>query len=59
MFVKAAQDRMVRDPRSKMQIPPEGVEVRDDDSYWIRRIADGDVVVVEKPATAPVAKEKE
>ena len=54
MFVKPAPGVQVRDPRSLLHIPETGVEVPDADTYWARRLADGDVVEV-KPAPAPKA----
>lgn len=46
MFVKPAAGRRVRDPRSKIPLPDSGAEVSDSDSYWVRRLQDGDVVLV-------------
>lgn len=46
MFVKPAPGLKVRDPVTKQHLPESGTEVPED-SYWIRRIADGDVVVVQ------------
>jgi hypothetical protein len=54
MFIKPAPGIQVRDPRSKLRIPETGIEVSATDTYWARRLADGDVVVAEpKPAAAP------
>jgi hypothetical protein len=44
MFVMPAPGLKVRDPRTKRTIPDEGIEVPDTDSFWLRRLADGDVV---------------
>lgn len=40
----------VRDPATKRPLPAEGKEVRES-SFWLRRLADGDVVLaqVEEP----------
>jgi hypothetical protein len=48
--VKPAEGRAVRDPRSYALLPPEGREVNERDTFWARRLRDGDVVPVE---TAP------
>jgi hypothetical protein len=62
MFVKPAPGRKVRSPLSKQHIPETGVEVPDTDTYWVRRLQDGDVVEV-KPvpdvakASSPKGKE--
>lgn len=50
MFVKPAPGLKVRDPKSKLHIPEAGAEVPETDSYWVRRVQDGDVVVVETPS---------
>jgi hypothetical protein len=55
MFVKPVPGRKVRDPRTKQAIPETGIEVPDGDTYWTRRVLDGDVVVA-KPAAAPSSK---
>lgn len=51
MFIKPRAGIKVRDPVSKLHIPETGVEVSDTDTYWARRLADGDVIEV-KPITA-------
>jgi hypothetical protein len=51
MLVKPAPGLKVRDPQSKQHIPETGIEVSETDSYWARRLLDGDVVEV-KPVTA-------
>lgn len=43
----------VRDPVKKDLLPEEGLEVRDTDLYWHRRIAHGDVVT-QSITTQPV-----
>lgn len=45
MFLKPRPGLKVRDPISKFHLPADGAEVQES-SYWIRRLADGDVVVV-------------
>jgi hypothetical protein len=57
MFVKPARpDVKVRDPRSKLHLPESGAEVPDGDTYWTRRILDGDVVEVKPAAKPPLSK---
>jgi len=49
MFIKPAKpDILLRDPRSRVQLNPEGGNVPNT-SFWVRRIQDGDAVEV-KPA---------
>jgi hypothetical protein len=52
MIVKPAPGRKVRHPLTRQHIPEAGIEVSETDTYWARRIADGDVVEV-KAAAAP------
>lgn len=57
MFVKPAEGVKVRDPVTLHHIPADGTEVPAD-TYWLRRVAAGDVVVADpksKPAAAPSA----
>lgn len=44
MFIKPVSGRRVPDPEKGGFVPPEGRVVTDHDQYWLRRIADGDVV---------------
>lgn len=46
MFVKPTEGLKVRDPETMRHIPESGKEVPES-AYWIRRIACGDVLVVE------------
>lgn len=46
MFVKPAPGRNVRDPVSKQHLPEAGREVPET-TYWLRRLACGDVVLVQ------------
>jgi Protein of unknown function (DUF2635). len=46
-FLKPAPGKSVRDPRSMKLLAAKG-ERKPRNSYWLRRVADGDVVVVEK-----------
>jgi hypothetical protein len=55
MFIKPAPGIKVRDPNSKLHIPETGVEVSATDTYWARRLIDGDVVEVQA-APSPVLK---
>lgn len=55
MLVKPAPGRKVRDPHSKLPIPESGANVDPLESYWVRRLAAGDVVEVKAP-TSPVVK---
>ena len=49
---------VVRDPRTRQPLPAEGAEM-ELDSYWLRRLADGDVGERQskaQPPKPPVAK---
>lgn len=46
MLVKPAPGKKVRHPESKLHLPEEGIEVSSSDTYWARRLLDGDVVLV-------------
>lgn len=51
MFVKPKPGLRVRRPEPPYpHIPEDGAEVSDTDTYWNRRLADGDVVLTERPA---------
>jgi len=43
MKVYPVEGRSVRDPRNFQLLPAEGREVPDGDSFWARRLRDGDV----------------
>jgi hypothetical protein len=47
MFVKPAPGVKVRDPRSKLHLPEGGKEVPAT-TYWLRRLAAGDVVEADR-----------
>lgn len=46
MFIKPHNNLKIRDPQTQRHIPPEGTEVHES-SFWLRRIQDGDVSVIE------------
>jgi len=46
------------DPKTRLAIPAEGVEVPGRPSYWLRRIADGDAVEVLEHEDRPPATAK-
>ena len=49
IFIKPAHpDLIVRDPMTKQPLPVEGKEVTDN-TYWCRRLRDGDVVKAKPP----------
>ncbi len=58
MFVKPAPRLLVRDPVTKFQLPAEGREVQAT-SYWLRRIASGDVQLVDAPVASPFSEPEE
>lgn len=51
MIVKPAPGLKVRHPVTKQFLPPEGIEVPDEDIFWTRAVNDGDVVRAASPAT--------
>ncbi len=54
--VVPAPDRLVRDPARKWAVmPAEGWEVNTVESYWLRRLRDGDVTVRRPARPAPEA----
>lgn len=61
MKVKPAKGMLVRDPYTRVPLPPEGRNVPEN-SYWLRRVMFGDVVKIGepeaevKPATKPKPK---
>lgn len=59
MLVKPREGVKVRDPVSKLHIPEAGIEVPNTDTYWARRLADGDVVEVKPAAKTASPKGKE
>lgn len=60
MYVKPVEGRQVPDPEKGGFVPPEGRHV-DRTQYWLRRIADGDLLQANPPAVAekPAPAEKE
>jgi len=55
MFVYPKAGVLTRDPVKKDLLPESGREVADHDPYWLRRIADGDVLKA-KPAAKSFKK---
>jgi len=53
MFVKPKPGVKVRDPKTLRHLPEAGREVPDS-AYWMRRLAAGDVVLVEKNTDSEV-----
>jgi len=49
MRVRPAEGRAVRDPLTKQLLPADGRDVPDN-SFWRRRLRDGDVVAADAPA---------
>ena len=46
---------VVRDPVTRLPLPAEG-EAKPLDTYWSRRLVDGDVVIVEQPPIKAAGK---
>jgi hypothetical protein len=53
MKVKPREGLKVLNPDSRLHLPPEGAEVPET-SYWLRRLADGDVVLSKEPVVKPI-----
>lgn len=49
MLLKPAEGRQVRDPEMRDLLPAEGREVTRN-TYWLRRLRDGDVIEMTAPA---------
>ncbi len=51
MFVKPLDGLTVRDPRSRVPLPADGVEVPET-SFWLRRLRDKSIAIAEPAAAA-------
>jgi hypothetical protein len=51
MFLIPKPGVKVRDPQTRLHLPPDGAE-KSESSYWLRRLRDGDVTVDEPQAVA-------
>lgn len=49
MLVRPAPGCTVRDPVTRVTLPEAGADVPGNDSFWLRRVLQGDVI----PAAAP------
>lgn len=49
VFVKPKKDLVIRNPDNFVKLPETGGLVDPNNSYWARRIADGDVEITESP----------
>lgn len=58
MWIKPAPGRKVRDPQSRKHIPETGLSVSETDTYWHRRLLDGDVVRDDAAASGGDSKKK-
>lgn len=58
IFVKAATGRLVRDPATKSIISEKDFVQKDDNSYWRKRIQQGDVVLKAEVISAKVTEQK-
>jgi hypothetical protein len=57
IFVKPEPGRIVRDPITMQPLPGDGDE-KPRDTYWLRRLADGDVTEAAPPQTAQKEADK-
>ncbi|MBL8260933.1 MAG: DUF2635 domain-containing protein [Xanthomonadaceae bacterium] len=53
--VKPAAGKVVIDPATRMRLPQTGADVPET-TYWLRRLADGDVIKAEPAPPKPKAK---
>jgi hypothetical protein len=51
MWIQPAPGRLVRDPAFNDSLPDAGREVNPSE-YWQRRLRDGDVIVLKRPAAS-------
>jgi hypothetical protein len=58
MFVRPVPGVKVRDPYTRLHIPETGIEVSETDTFWARRLADGDVVPAERPVPQSTQSEE-
>ncbi|AUT47011.1 DUF2635 domain-containing protein [Achromobacter sp. AONIH1] len=49
MFIKPAPGMLIRHPVTRDLLPESGMDVDDNDRYFLQRLADRDVVKVEQP----------
>jgi hypothetical protein len=59
MRIAPREGLKIRDPHSRLHIPAAGIDVPDTDTYWTRRLADGDVVLVTEITQQPAEKAEE
>lgn len=52
MLIKVKSGLVIRDPATRTFVPPEGLEVPDDNLFWQRRLRDGDVELVNSETRA-------
>src|SRR5260364_272678 len=57
MWIQPAPGRLVRDPAFHDVLPEAGREVEPSE-YWQRRLRDGDVIVLKRPAASKPAPEQ-
>lgn len=56
MKIYPVPGRIVRDPANGRELTdPEGIDVSESDSFWIRRLADEDVTKTKPKAVKPAA----
>lgn len=54
MKIYPVKGRLVRDPRTRLEVPATGMTVSSFDPFWVRRVRDGDVTT--KPPEADPAE---
>ena len=58
VFIKPVSNGLVRDPISKIPLKENG-EKKSLNTFWRRRLKQGDVIEVDVSKTKPISKEKE
>lgn len=54
--IKPAEGLIIRDPKNMKLVPSEGIEV-EINSFWQRRLNDGDMLLVQEKKQAPKVEE--
>lgn len=48
MFIKAVEGRTIRNPVNGAVVGSDAIEVDDNNMFWVRRVRDGDVEIVDQ-----------
>lgn len=56
MMIYPVAGRLVRDPATGRELDASGIQVNDQDFFWLRRLADGDVTTKAPAKTKEASK---